>query len=87
MAFKKENLSCISSNASPTCVREYTYWNEGGDTVTAGGFIPNSINVKPLDLIKVIAAANDAYPEYYRVTQAGGVNTLVNIPIVHPEGS
>ena len=77
MAFKEQNLSCISNNAKIGVVPAlWMYWNEAGDTVTAAGYIPASYGMKAKD--QVIVVDNDGgNAVWYNATVSSGVITLV----------
>ena len=77
MAFKEQNLSCISNNAKIGVVPAlWMYWNEGGDTVTTAGYIPANYGMKSKD--QVIVVDNDGGNSvWYNATVSNGVITLV----------
>ena len=77
MAFKEQNLSCISNNAKIGVVPAlWLYWNEAGDTVTAAGYIPAGYGMKAKD--QVIVVDNDGgNAVWYNATVSSGVITLV----------
>lgn len=77
MAFKEQNLSCISNNAKIGVVPAlWMYWNEASDTVTTAGYIPANYGMKAKD--QVIVVDNDGgNAVWYNATVAGGKITLV----------
>ena len=77
MAFKEQNLSCISNNAKIGVVPAlWMYWNEAGDTVTTAGYIPANYGMKAKD--QVIVVDNDGgNAVWYNATVSNGVITLV----------
>ena len=77
MAFKVNNLSCVSNNAKRGAVPAvWIYWNEASDTVTAAGFIPAHYGVAAKDQIMVIDS-DGGNNTWYHATISGGVITLV----------
>ena len=77
MAFKEQNLSCISNNAKIGVVPAlWMYWNEAKDTVTTAGYIPANYGMKAKD--QVIVVDNDGgNAVWYNATVSSGKITLV----------
>lgn len=77
MAFKAKNLRPLGDNATRGVVPSlWVYYNEGGDTVTTGGYIPTSYGIKAKDQICVIPS-NGHDATWYYVTVSGSTATLV----------
>ena len=54
MAFKEQNLSCVSNNQKTGVVPAlWIYWNEGSDTVTTAGYIPAKYGMSAKDQVLV----------------------------------
>lgn len=76
MAFKEQNLSCVSNNQKAGVVPAvWVYWNEAGDTVTTAGFIPAKYGMSAKDQVLVITA-NGGGNAWYHATVSSGVITL-----------
>lgn len=76
MAFKADNLSCVSNNQKTGVVPAlWIYWNEGSDTVTTAGFIPAKYGMSAKDQVLVIAG-DGASNAFYHATVSSGVITL-----------
>lgn len=77
MAFKEQNLSCISNNAKIGVVPAlWMFWNEANDTVTTAGYIPANYGMKAKD--QVVVVDNDGgNAVWYNATVSSGVITLV----------
>lgn len=76
MAFKEQNLSCVSNNQKTGVVPAvWVYWNEASDTVTTAGFIPAKYGMSAKDQVLVIAAAGGGNA-WYHATVSSGVITL-----------
>lgn len=76
MAFKEQNLSCIGNNQKSGVVPAiWVYWNEGSDTVTTAGFIPNKYGMAAGDQVIVVAAAYGS-ATWYHASISSGVITL-----------
>jgi phage gp37-like protein len=74
MAFKEQNLSCVSNNAKIGVVPAvWVYWNEATDTVTTAGYIPGNYGVKAKDQVLVIAANGQSNAWYYASVSSGVV--------------
>ena len=76
MAFKEQNLTCISNNQKTGVVPAlWLYWNEGSDTVTTAGYIPAKYGMSAKDQVLVVAAAGGS-ATFYHATVSSGVITL-----------
>lgn len=76
MAFKEQNLSCVSNNQKTGVVPAvWVYWNEASDTVTSAGYIPAKYGMSAKDQVLVIAA-NGGSNAWYHATVSSGVITL-----------
>jgi hypothetical protein len=76
MAFKEQNLSCVSNNQKTGVVPAmWIYWNEASDTVTTAGFIPAKYGMSAKDQVLVIAG-DGASNAFYHATVSSGVITL-----------
>lgn len=80
MAFKIENFGAEIANIKPiiaeSAPRYWVYYNEGADTVTTAGFIPNAtvaaLGIRAGDRIRVIPKTlTSADVTYYAVITAG----------------
>lgn len=77
MAFKEQNLSCVSNNQKTGVVPAlWIYWNEASDTVTTAGFIPAKYGMSAKDQVLVIDG-DGADNAFYHATVSSGVISLV----------
>ena len=77
MAFKEQNLSCVSNNQKTGVVPAiWVYWNEAADTVTTAGFIPAKYGMSAKDQVLVIDD-DGGNNTWYNATVSSGVITLV----------
>lgn len=78
MAFKRENLTCYANNARTGVVPAlWLYYNEGGDTVTAAGFIADN-HMAAGDIVTVLTTDHKK-ADYYVSAVANGKATLAAI--------
>lgn len=75
MTFKLENLTPLNNGKNGKVPVLWTYWNEGGDTLTAAGFFPLSSGLKAGDQITVINADYTEQSTGY-ITEALGALTF-----------
>ncbi len=78
MAFSRKNLTPFGNNAKRgvvPCI--YAFWNEGGDTVTAAGYMTSSFELQVGDQINVIDADYGNNTWYNVSAVSAGAATLV----------